>query len=147
MTGTLIILGPFRFSVSSTSYDEMSRSSQWDWKQVDRVGVMPALQYTGPQNDTISLNGRLVPGFGGGIEQLARMRLIADMGKPLPLIDGTGRVHGLWVIESIEDTGSNHFKDGYPRLVRFSLTLKKYSDGSGLFGLASKASKLLSLFG
>jgi phage protein U len=56
-------------------------------------------------------------------------------------------VHGLWVIESVDDTGTRHFKDGYPRMVTFSVGLKKYSDGAGLFGLVTKASKIISLFG
>ncbi len=147
MPGTLLILGPFRFAVDTAAFDELSRSSKWDWKPIDRVGTAPALQFTGPQNDTIQLNGRLVPGFGGGIEQLARMRMMADFGYPLPLVSGTGRVLGLWVIESIEDTGTRHFKDGYPRLVTFSVSLKKYGDGSGLFGALTKISKVVSLFG
>ena len=147
MPGTLIILGPFRFALNTAAPDEIERQSRWDWRQVDRVGTIPALQYTGPQNDTLKLTGRLVPGFGGGVEQLARMRALADIGQPLPLVDGTGRVHGLWVIESVDDVGRNHFKDGYPRLVQFTVTLKKYGDGSGLFGLMTKISKAISLFG
>ena len=147
MKGTLIILGPFRFSLGGAAYDSLSRKSGWDWKEVDRVGVMPALQYTGPRNDTIALEGRLIPGFTGGIEQLARMRLVADLGTPMPMVDGTGRVHGLWVIESVEDTGTKHFKDGYPRMVTFNVGLKKYGDGAGVLGVLTKASKLISLFG
>jgi phage protein U len=147
MIGTLILLGPFRFSLSGAAYDSLSRRSGWDWKAVDRVGQMPALQYTGPQNDTLTLEGRIIPGFTGGIEQLARMRLLAGLGQPMPMIDGTGRVHGLWVIESVEDTGTRHFKDGYPRMVTFNVGLKKYSDGAGLIGSLTKASKFISLFG
>ena len=63
------------------------------------------------------------------------------------LIDGTGRVHGNWVIESVEDTGTKHFKDGYPRAVTFTVALKKYDDGQGIFGIISRASQFLSLFG
>jgi phage protein U len=147
MNGTLIILGAFRFSLDTAAYDSLSRRSQWDWKEAERVGAMPALQYTGPRNDTITLEGRLIPGFTGGVEQLARMRLMADIGIPLLLIDGTGRVHGMWVIESVEETGTKHFKDGYPRMVTFNIGIKKYSDGAGLLGVLTKASKILSLFG
>lgn len=147
MLGILILLGPFKFSLSGAAYDELTRASKWDWKPIDRVGAMPALQFTGPQNDTITLNGRLFPPHTGGSEQLARMRALGDLGLPLPLVDGTGRVHGLWVIESVEDTGTKHFKDGYPRASTFTVGLKKYGDGSGLFGVATKASKVLSLFG
>lgn len=147
MKNTLLLLGPFRFAVGSTAYDQLTRSSAWDWKSVDRVGDMPALQFTGPQNDTITMDGRLTPPLTGGIEQLARMRLMADFGRPLPLIDGTGRVHGMWVIEAIDDTGTNHFRDGYPKLTTFSITLKKYSNGMGIIGGLTKLSRIVSLFG
>lgn len=147
MKSTLLLLGPFRFAVSTAAYDDLSRSSRWDWKAVDRVGELPALQFTGPQNDTITLSGRLTPPLTGGVEQLARMRTMADFGRPLPLVSGTGRVLGMWVIEGIDDTGTNHFKDGYPKLTTFSITIKKYGDGAGLVGGLTKLSKLISLFG
>lgn len=147
MKSILLLLGPFRFSVGTAAFDELSRASRWDWKAVDRVGSMPALQFTGPQNDTISMSGRLTPPLTGGIEQLARMRTMADAGIPMPLIDGTGRVHGLWVIEALDDSGTKHFKDGYPKLVTFSLTLKKYGDGGGILGGLTKLTKTISLFG
>lgn len=147
MKNTLLLLGPFRFAVGSAAYDQLTRSTSWDWKAVDRVGAMSALQYTGKPNDTISLDGRLTPPLTGGIEQLARMRVMADFARPLPLIDGTGRVHGMWVIESLDDTGTNHFRDGYPKLTTFSITLKKHSDGMGLIGGLTKLSRIVSLFG
>lgn len=147
MNGILIALGPFRFSLDGAPFEERTHASRWDWKPIDRVGAAPALQYTGPQNDTMTLNGRLFPGHTGGIEQLARMRALAGLGRPMMLIDGTGRVHGNWVIESVEDTGTKHFKDGYPRAVTFTVGLKKYDDGQGIFGIISRASQFLSLFG
>ena len=154
MLGILLLLGPFRFSLATAAYDEFTRSSQWDWKEVDRVGIMPALQFTGPRNDSITLRGRIIPGFTGGVEQVAQMRALADLGRPLFMVDGMGRVHGNWVIEAVSDAGTAHFKDGMPRIVQFDVALKKYDDGqSGLFGTGvgnfaavSNASKLLSLF-
>jgi len=147
MNGTLLLLGPFRFSLGSTSYDELSRSSGWNWQEVDRVGTTPALQYTGPTAETLSLSGRLCPPLPGGIEQLARMRTMAGFGWPLPLITGTGRVLGLWVIESLEDTGMRHFKDGYPKMSTFNLRLKKYGEGGAILGPLTKISNVISLFG
>lgn len=146
MLGTLIILGPFRFSLATACPDEISRSSSWDWKEIERIGTAPALQFTGPRAEAILLRGRIIPGFTGGVEQIAQMRALAGMGKPLFLVDGMGRVHGNWVIEAVDDTGTMHFKDGMPRIATFDVTLKKYDDGAGIFGLATKASNLLSLF-
>ena len=154
MSGILLLLDPFRFSIATAAYDAMTRSSGWEWPEQAVLGAAPVLQYTGPKADTISLAGRLLPGTTGGVEQLARMRALGDLARPLFLIDGMGRVHGNWVIDSLTDTGSVHLCNGMPRLSSFDLTLKKYDDGqSGLFGtgvgnfsLVSKASKLLSLF-
>ena len=146
MLGILILLGPFKFSLSSAAPDEIVRSTGWDWKEIDRVGTTPQLQYTGPKAETMTLRGRLIPGFTGGPEQIARMRAMGDLGKPLFLVDGMGRVYGNWVIESVTETGSKHFKDGMPRLITFDLELKKADDGTGLFGLVTRASTLLSLF-
>lgn len=146
MFGILILLGPFRFSLATAAPDEISRSSQWDWREVDRVGVAPAMQFTGPRADTISLGGRLIPGFTGGVEQLAQMRALADLGMPLFMVDGMGRIHGNWVIESVSDSGVNHFQDGTPRRVDFDISLKKYDDGTGILGKLAGASKVLSLF-
>lgn len=145
MLGTLIILGPFRFSLATAAFDEMSRSSGYDWKEIDRVGSAPALQFTGPAAEAITIRGRIIPGFTGGVEQLAQMRALAGLGRPLFLVDGMGRVHGNWVIEAVQDTGTLHFADGMPRIATFDVTLKKYDDGTGLFGLVTKASNLLSL--
>lgn len=147
MASTLMILGPFRFAISSAVPDEIARTSNWDWKDVERVGKISALQFTGAQNDTITLAGRLVPGFSGGTEQIARMRAMGGLGLPLPLVDGRGFIHGLWVITSLEETGKHHFSDSYPRLISFSLGLKYYGDGSGVFGVLTKASKALQLLG
>ena len=145
MFGILMLLGPFRFSLSTACYDELSRSSQWDWPEVPRVGAMPALQFTGPRNETMTMTGRIIPGFTGGVEQLAQMRLLAGFGRPWFLVDGMGRVHGNWVIESVSDSGTAHFKDGMPRIVQFEIALKKYDDGKGIFGLITKGSNILSL--
>lgn len=146
MLGILIMLGPFRFSLATAAYDDFTRTSGWEWTDQPVIGSAPVLQYTGPKVETITLRGRIIPGFTGGVEQLARMRALAGLARPQFLVDGMGRVHGNWVIESITDTGTRHFKDGMPRMVTFDVGLKKYDDGTGLFGVATKASNLLSLF-
>lgn len=146
MFGIQMLLGPFRFSCATAPYDETSRVSSWDWKEQELIGQAPVLQYTGPRAETLTLRGRIIPGTTGGVEQLAQMRALAGFGKPMILIDGMGRVYGNWVIEGIADTGTRHHKDGYPRLVIFDINLKKYDDGTGLVGMITKASNLVSLF-
>lgn len=146
MFGILVMLGPFRFSLATAAPDEITRSAAWDWKEIERVGIEPALQFTGPRNETVTLRGRIIPGFTGGPEQIAQMRALAGLARPMFMVDGMGRLHGNWVIESVTETGTRHFRDGMPRMVTFDLALKKFDDGTGLFGTLTKASNILSLF-
>jgi phage protein U len=44
------------------------------------------------------------------------------------LISGNGKAFGRWCITSISDTQTTFMKNGAPRKVTFSLTLKKYGE-------------------
>lgn len=149
MNGTLLQFGPFSFAVDTAAYDELSRTTSWTWAEVDRFGGQPALQYVGKALETFDLRGRLIPGFTGGPEQLARMREIGNLAIPMPLISGTGIVHGAFVIESLGERVDIVFVDGSPRRMEFDIKLKQYS--TNLYGIPganqlSAASRILSLF-
>jgi hypothetical protein len=54
---------------------------------------------------------------------------MADTGKAWPLIGGTGRIYGTWVITSISETQQVFFDDGTPRRYEFTISLKRIDDG------------------
>ncbi|MNV93983.1 Phage P2 GpU [compost metagenome] len=54
---------------------------------------------------------------------------MADTGKSWPLIEGTGRILGTWVIESINETRTLFFRDGAARRIEFTIALKRIDDG------------------
>ncbi len=60
---------------------------------------------------------------------LDALRTMADTGKAYPLVEGTGRILGAWVIESISETRTLFFRDGAARRIEFSITLKRIDDG------------------
>lgn len=128
-----MILGFFPFSVSTAAYDELTRSHSYDWAEQRRVGQLPRLQFTGPNTPMIELRGTLIPPFTGTRANIARLRLIAELGRPLLLIAGTGLVLGRWVIADLSDTGTLFASNGQPRRTEFNLVLKKYDDGAGPF--------------
>ena len=78
--------------------------------------------------DTRVLEGTIYPHFAGGLGQLDRMREIAGMGVPLLYSDGTGKVHGQWVITQLSEGQSHFLPGGVPRKITFSLTLQKYGE-------------------
>lgn len=148
MNGFMLILGGFPFMLETAPFQSLARSSGWNWPEQQVIGSTPALQYTGKQAETVTLTGMLCPELTGDRSSLESLRLLADLGRPLPLVSGTGLFMGLWVIEELQQDEDVHFADGVPRRMMFTLSLKKYGDLSNLLGTAlGSLSRVAQLFG
>lgn len=53
---------------------------------------------------------------------------MADKGQAWPLVEGTGRQYGLWVITKVDETSSDFFRDGAAAKIDFIMTLKQVDD-------------------
>jgi phage protein U len=124
----MMALGAFRFGVNRASYQTFARAAQWRWEKVDRVGRTPALQFMGRDADEITLEGVIYPHFKGGLRQVELMRLVADQGAPLILVDGLGWIWDRWAITAIDETKSIFLPDGAPRKIEFTVTLQAYGE-------------------
>ncbi|ODS24440.1 hypothetical protein AB835_03840 [Candidatus Endobugula sertula] len=138
----MMMLGPVYFSINTAAYEQLQRSTQYQWASQNRLGHPiakhlgiggPAYQYIGPGDETINLNGTMYPQYKGGPIQLSMMRLSAGSGLPMPLINGKGFILGRWLIESVQETNSVLFADGTARKIDFSLSLKRYNEDLLLF--------------
>lgn len=118
-------LGSFQFSITTAAYQDLRRRTEYRWPAQDLYGRMPALQFTGPGGDTITLTGTIYTEYRGGIGQLDAMRALASRGQPQLLVDGTGRILGRWVIEGIDEGQSVFAAAGRPRKQEFALQLRK----------------------
>ena len=136
----MMALGMFVFAVPTAAYQQLQRQTAWRHASQSRVGQRPAYQYLGPGEDTISLSGTLLPEFTGGRVSLDLLRVMAEQGKAWPLIEGTGRIYGLWAITSVSETDSVFFRDGMPRKIEFELALTRVDDDQlDLLGTAVNA--------
>jgi len=124
----MMSLGMFVFQLSTVPFQEFQRQLGWRHPATGRVGVMPAHQFLGQDEETVSLNGVLLPEITGGWPDLAILEDMANRGKAWPLIDGTGIHYGLYVITSLNTTHSLFFPDGAARRIEFALTLKRIDD-------------------
>lgn len=124
----MLSLGMFVFSLSTLAYQELQRQTNWRHASNSRVGAPPALQFVGRGDDTITLPGIILPELAGSVLSLDALRLMANTGKAWPMVEGTGRIYGLWVIESLSETKTVLFRDGTPRRIEFTLTLKRTDD-------------------
>lgn len=129
MSETMLRIGPYRFAMSTAAYQSLDRSASYTWARQNRIGTNDALQYTGPGAETLNLSGVIYPYFRGGLGQLDGMRRSASLGLPLPLIDGRGRVLGLWVIESVTEKQAVFDRRGVPKRQEFEMRLARYDGG------------------
>lgn len=136
----MMALGMFVFAVPTAAYQQLQRQTAWRHASQSRVGQRPAYQYLGPGEDTISLSGVLFPEHTGGRVSLDLLRVMAEQGKAWPLIEGTGRIYGLWSITSVNETASVFFRDGMPRKIEFELALTRVDeDRLDLLGTVTNA--------
>lgn len=125
----MLALGMFVFSLHTAAYQEMQRQTDWRHPSTARIGAQPARQFLGKGEDAITLPGLILPELAGTALSLDTLRHMADTGKAWPLVEGSGRLYGLWVIESLSETRTLLFRDGTARRIEFSLSLKRIDDG------------------
>lgn len=125
----MMALGMFIFSLETLVYQELQRQTEWRHGSTSRIGTNPARQFLGRGDDSITLPGVLLPALAGTPLSLDTLRYMADTGKAYPLVEGTGRILGIWVIESINETRTMFFQDGAARRIEFTIALKRIDDG------------------
>ncbi len=126
MSDHLLALGTFIFATDRLSYQEMERRADWNWAASPRFGARDALQYTGPGRDQITLNGVLVPELAGKYSDIETLRTMADTGEAHEVTLGSGKVLGLYVIQTVDDRAQNILKGGHARKHEFALDLLRF---------------------
>lgn len=119
----MMALGMFVFSLRTASYQELKRVTNWRHPSNSRVGAAPAYQFVGKGEDTITLQGVIYHEITGNRFMLDILRLMGDTGKAWTLIEGTGRIYGLVIINDLEEGRTYFFKDGAARKTEFTLKL------------------------
>ncbi|HHX6290680.1 oxidoreductase [Pseudomonas aeruginosa] len=125
----LMAFGMFVFSLETAAYQDFQHQTEWRHGSTSRIGTNPARQFLGRGDESITLQGVLLPALAGSVLSLDTLRSMADTGKAYPLIEGTGRIYGVWVIESLSETRTIFFGDGAARRIEFTLSLKRIDDG------------------
>jgi len=141
----MLTLGLFVFQLQTVPYQSLQRNVDYRWSSNSRVGQRPALQFLGVNEEKITLSGVLMPEITGGRISLLALHLMADEGKAWPLLEGTGTIYGMFVVNSISETHTEFFSDGSARSIEFSLTLTRVDESlTAMFGdLQTQANGLL----
>lgn len=121
----LMALGLFVFEMGTLPYQELQRRRDWRHERSARVGVRPATQFLGPGEDTITLQGTLIPELAGKASSIDQLADMADEGDDLALVDGDGNVFGYFVITAIDDRRSVFLDNGIARKIDFAIDLAR----------------------
>ncbi|MCG8709286.1 phage tail protein [Brenneria sp. 4F2] len=121
----MLTLGLFVFQLQTLPYQNMQRNVDYRWPSNSRVGQRPALQFLGIEEEKITLSGELLPEITGGKLSLLMLETMADQGRAWPLIEGSGTIYGVFVVNSISQTKTDFFPDGNARRIEFTVTLTR----------------------
>jgi phage protein U len=133
MAHVMMALGAYRFAIGTAAYQQLQQTNEYRWESQERIGRHPAMQFIGAGHTTITLEGAIYPHFkSAGINQIELMRAQAGLGIPLNLISGYGKIFGLFVIMTVDETQTFHLANGAPRKQEFSVELKSYGADGGI---------------
>lgn len=129
MNNALMAFGQFVFALNTAPYQQLQHEQAWRHPGAARVLSRPAHQFLGPDEETITLSGVLVPELTGGDTALKTLEDMAARGNPEPLVEGgTGDLLGQFVIERLARTRSQFMSQGEARKIEFQLVLKRVDD-------------------
>ncbi|MGM3175054.1 phage tail protein [Dickeya lacustris] len=142
----MLALGLFVFQLKTMPYGTLSRQVNYRWANNSRVGLRPSQQYLGKGMETITLNGLLCPEVNGKLSKLSlnAFEMMAGTGRAWPLIEGSGMIYGMYIVESLQHTNTEFFSNGAARRIEFTITLTRVDESLiAMFGdLADQASDL-----
>jgi uncharacterized protein len=68
------------------NFENVTRDSQFTWTAQGRLGRDPAFQFTGPGEESFTVEGRIYPHFFGGVKSLEQLRDMGRAGEPHVLV-------------------------------------------------------------
>lgn len=122
----LLKIGIFKFEANGASLKKLAFARSHQWDEIKRAGSNPQLQHTGT-SATCTISGTLFPTKGRGSKD--SLRQLDTLGtKPQLLVSGIGENLGYWVITNTKENIDLMFKDGTPRKITYSISLKFYGN-------------------
>ena len=128
MIDQLLTYGMFVFGMNRLNYQELERRTSWKHGKGARYMARDAGQYLGPGDQTITINGMLVPEIAGTYGDIERLLEMGDTGDVYPLILGTGLILGEFRMLGLDDRWRHIIAGGLPRIVDFAVDLERADD-------------------
>lgn len=131
----MMVLGLYVFMLRTTPYHSLNYQRNWRHAANQRINQRPTAQFLGPDADSLTLSGALLPEVTGGTLSLMALEQMAELGKAWPLIEGSGTIYGMFVIEGLTQNKTEFYSNGAPRKIDFTLKLRRIDESlPAMFG-------------
>ena len=132
-----MMLGSFPFRSLGFGYQGVQRKVETPWADVAVAQDMNQLQWTGPTAEEVTIRGVLFPAEWAA--SLSGLIGAATSGTPMFLVSGdagSGVIHGMFVVQSVEEDRGFHDAGGRAWRNAYTLSLKRYGKtaGGGIVG-------------
>lgn len=127
MADVLMRLGSLRFSVSEGAYRRLTRKLEITVAKQARANRSVARQVLG-HDETLEIEGVCYPLHRHNPGRIDSFRALALEKKPVLLTDGLGVSWGKFLIENVEETGTEFTPQGVAQKQEFRLALGAYGD-------------------
>lgn len=132
----LIALGPHIFQLLPLSLQRLEEETEANWPVVQRFGMGPARQFTGPGDGTLKIEGLIFNEEFGGFSQYMALKKTQAAGRPVPLL-GWGEagayamVLGPVCILKVSATHEAIGPGGIGRKITFNVEVARFGGGAG----------------
>lgn len=121
----MMVYGMFVFELKTLPHQQLQQNKTWRHVKNERINRSASWQYIGAGEDQITLSGVLYPEITGGEVSLSVLTTQAYTGRPWPLIDGVGRIYGMYVITGLKTTRSELDRYGKAKKIEFSISFQR----------------------
>lgn len=129
----MLQIGSVQFHVLGPSFESLRHSARFSWPGIGRFGRKDARQFTGDEEETVEISGRIYTDYFTGFGMIKKLRSMAR--KPVMVVSGAGDIYGRWCILEVGNIQTYHDHRGQPGRVEFTISLGHYGDDGAGFGI------------
>jgi phage protein U len=119
----LYMVGPVEIDVFPFNADAVGIEGSADFAKKDLLGRLPAREFVGEGDQTLSLKGQVLPSKLGGLSSIEALHGMRRRGERCHVMRGDGRVFGWYAIEHISEQHERIGPNGVGQVVKHEIKL------------------------
>lgn len=119
----LYMIGPVTVEVFPFNADAVTVDGTTDYAKKDLLGRLPAREFVGEGDETLTLKGQVLPSKLGGLSAIEALHGLRRRGERLFVMRGDGAVKGWYAVEHIAENHEMLGPNGVDQVVKHEVKL------------------------